>query len=163
MKSLETDEPFNPQDVKNLVQINRQLQEKISEQNKKVQILEQPLSWFKRQIFGEKSEKFDMTDNPYQQTIADVLSTLPELPQTAEEEKKAIRYQRGKAKKNVLEGSPEDSGLRFDESVPVEEIIVPSPELEGDNADEQFQKTSRILPMLSAGHTTVVIMKKRKR
>jgi transposase len=102
----------------------------------KVQSLEQQLNWFKRQLFGEKSEKFDMTDNPYQQTIADVLGQLPELPDKPNAEKETITYQRGKAKKNALEGSPEDSGLRFDDSVPVEEIILSSPELEGPDADD---------------------------
>lgn len=136
MKSLATDKSAPPQDEKNLVQLNTQLQEKVAEKNEKIQSLEQQLNWFKRQIFGEKTEKFDMTDNPYQQTIADVLGTLPELPQQPEEEKKTVTYQRGKAKKDVLEGSPEDSGLRFDKSVPVEEIILPSPELEGEDADD---------------------------
>jgi len=129
MESLATDNQSNPQDEKNLVQVNTQLQQKI-------QSLEQQLNWFKRQIFGEKSEKFDMTDNPYQQTIADVLGQLPALPKDVKNEEQTVTYQRGKAKKDVLEGSPEDSGLRFDKSVPVEEIILPCPELEGENADD---------------------------
>jgi len=108
----------------------------IASLEEKVQSLEQQLDWFKRQLFGEKSEKFDMTDNPYQQTIADVLGQLPELPANTASEKETITYQRGKAKKNALEGSPEDSGLRFDDSVPVEEIILPSPELEGPDAGD---------------------------
>ena len=112
------------------------LQATITKQQEKLQSLEQQLNWFKRQIFGEKSEKFDMTDNPYQPTIADVLGKLPELPADIKDEKQTVTYQRGKAQKNILEGSPEDSGLRFDESVPVEEIILPSPELEGANAED---------------------------
>jgi len=120
---------INSQDEKNLAHINTQL-------NEKIQSLEQQLDWFKRQIFGEKSEKFDMTDNPYQQTIADVLNQLPALPASPLDEKETISYQRGKAKKNSLEGSPDDSGLRFDECVPVEEIILPSTELEGANAND---------------------------
>jgi hypothetical protein len=48
--------------------------------------LEQQLSWFKRQIFGEKSEKRDMTDNPYQQTIADLLKELPDAPKSSDDE-----------------------------------------------------------------------------
>lgn len=136
MESLATDTQINPENEKNLVQINVQLQEKIAEQNEKLQSLEQQLNWFKRQIFGEKSEKFDMTDNPYQQTIADVLGQLPPLPDDLNDDKKTVTYQRGKTKKDVLEGSPEDSGLRFDDRVPVEEIILPSPELNGPDADD---------------------------
>ena len=35
-----------------------------------------------------------------------------------------------------LAGSPDDSVLRFDESVPVEEIALSLPELEGPDADQ---------------------------
>jgi len=128
MQNLQSPSNYCPQDIQILLQSHADLQVKVKS-------LEQQLVWFKRQLFGEKSEKFDMTDNPYQVTIADVLNTLPELPTTEHEEKQTITYQRGKAKKNPLEGSPDDSGLRFDESVPVEEINIASPELEGSDAD----------------------------
>ena len=110
--------------------------ELVANLQEKVQSLELQLDWFKRQLFGEKSEKFDMTDNPYQQTITDVLGVLPELPVSPADEKETITYQRGKSKKDILGGTPEDSGLRFDDSVPVEEIILPSPELDGPDADD---------------------------
>ncbi|MFT5084559.1 MAG: transposase [Lentisphaeria bacterium] len=42
--------------------------------------IQHQLDWFKRQMFGEKSEKHNMEDNPYQTTIADILNPLPELP-----------------------------------------------------------------------------------
>jgi transposase len=100
----------------------------------KVQGLEQQLAWFKRQIFGQKSEKFVMADNPYQMTIADVLGELPALPSNPDDDKQTITYQRGRTKKSKLEGSPDDSGLRFDQNVPVEEIKVPCPELDGADA-----------------------------
>ncbi len=116
------------EEVQYLLQCNTDLE-------KKVHALQQQLVWFKRQLFGEKSEKLDLTDNPYQVTIADVLNDLPELPTAEHEEKQTVTYQRGKAKKNNLEGTPDDSGLRFDESVPVEEIKLRSPELEGPDAD----------------------------
>jgi transposase len=128
MQNLQSASHYCPQDIQILLQSHADLQ-------LKVKSLEQQLVWFKRQLFGEKSEKFDMTDNPYQVTIADVLNDLPELPTTAHEEKQTISYQRGKAKKNHLEGSPDDSGLRFDESVTVKEINIVSPELEGPDAD----------------------------
>ena len=97
--------------------------------------LQHQLDWFKRQMFGEKSEKRNMEDNPYQTTIADILNSLPELPETEEEKKQTITSQRGTAKKKVLDGSPNDSGLRFSPDVPVEEIVVTAPELEGDDRD----------------------------
>ncbi len=128
----------NLQDQNNeqeLAIINAQLINEITEKDGKIQSLEQQLDWFKRQIFGEKSEKQDMIDNPYQHTIAELLQELPEAPSESDENKQKISYERGRAKKNVLEGSPDDSGLRFDEDVPVEEIKLIPPELEGENAD----------------------------
>lgn len=112
------------------------LKKQLASFEKKFTTLEQQLEWFKRQIFGEKSEKRDMADNPYQTTIADLFKELPEIPEEKEEPKQAVTYQRGKAKKNVLEGSPEDSGLRFSEDVPVEEIELTVPELEGEDKDK---------------------------
>lgn len=128
MQSQQSPSTRCSQDIQILLQNNADLQVKVNS-------LEQQLSWFKRQLFGEKSEKFDMTDNSYQVTIADVLNDLPACPKTEDEDKQTITYQRGKAKKDSLEGTPDDSGLRFDESVPVEEIKLSSPELEGPDAD----------------------------
>ena len=108
----------------------------ISGQQNKINSLQHQLDWFKRQVFGQKSEKRDMEDNPYQTTISDLLSELPEIPKALEEDKTTVSYQRGKAKKNGLEGSPDDSGLRFDKTVPVVEIQIAAPELEGDDKDD---------------------------
>ena len=113
-----------------------QLRATVDEKEERIQALEHQLNWFKRQLFGEKSEKRDMTDNPHQHTIADLLKELPDLPERPEQDKQNISYQRGKARKNALDGAPDDSGLRFDESVPVEEIALPAPELQGPNADD---------------------------
>ncbi len=113
-----------------------QLRADVEKKDEKIQTLEHQLNWFKRQVFGEKSEKRDMTDNPFQHTIADVLKELPEVTAKEAEEKQTIRYQRGKAKKDVLAGTPDDSGLRFDEDVPVEEITLSAPELDGPDADD---------------------------
>lgn len=98
--------------------------------------MQHQLDWFKRQVFGEKSEKRDMDDTPYHTTLADLFETLPEIPKAPEEENITVSYSRGKAKKNGLEGSPEDSGLRFDKTVPVVEIPVSTPELEGVDKDD---------------------------
>ena len=42
-----------------------QLRVTIEQQNEHIQTLQHQLEWFKRQLFGEKSEKRDMADNPY--------------------------------------------------------------------------------------------------
>ena len=113
-----------------------ELRTALAQKDTHIQALEHQLNWFKRQLFGEKSEKRDMTDNPHQHTIADLLKDLPEPPARPERDKQTVTYQRGKAKKNALDGSPDDSGLRFDESVPIEEIALSAPELAGPDADD---------------------------
>jgi hypothetical protein len=66
MKSVSINSTDSKKAVKNTVLLDTQLRKIIAEQDGKIQSLEQQLSWFKHQIFGEKSEKRDMTDNPYQ-------------------------------------------------------------------------------------------------
>lgn len=158
---MESTAPNHAQQVENvqaLQTLNEQLRVAVEQKDERIQALEHQLNWFKRQLFGEKSEKRDMTDNPYQQTIADLLSELPEVAKRPEEQKQTISYQRGKARKNALEGTPDDSGLRFDDSVPVEEIALSSPELEGPDAGDYEvigQKTTYRLAQRPISHVVL--------
>ena len=131
---------------------NKQLEEK-------VQTLEHQLAWFKKQLFGQKSERRDYLDHPFQTTIADVLgeAALPQPPD--DEPKKTITYQRGKAKKNALDGSPEDSGLRFDDSVPVEEIHLSAPELDGEHKDDYEIIAYKTTYRLAQNPSSYVVLK----
>lgn len=83
-------------------------------------------NWFKRQLFGVKSER-RIEASGKQLTLGQmpIDDTVPAASTTVKS------YQRARNKKVPLEGSPEDSGLRFDESVPVKVIEVKNPELEG--------------------------------
>jgi transposase len=136
-----------------------QLRAEVDQKDERIQALEHQLNWFKRQFFGEKSEKRDMTDNPYQHTIADLLKELPEIPKQPDEEKQNISYQRGKAKKNALDGSPDDSGLRFDDSVPVEEFVLSAPELEGPDADDYEIISHKVTYRLAERPGSQVVLK----
>ena len=44
------------------------------------------LDWFKRQLFGQKSEKRQVIQNPDQVTTADILTTPPEVSVPAPKE-----------------------------------------------------------------------------
>ena len=94
--------------------------------------LTQQVEWFKRQIFGEKSEKRLPLAPSEQLHLGKMLED--ELPPPPKETVK--EYQRRRRPKEPLAGSPEDSGLRFDESVPVQEISVPNPAIEGLKEEE---------------------------
>ena len=99
----------------------------------KVENLERQLAWFKKQMFGPKSERRLADENP-DQLLLDGL--LGETVKAEPIETQSITYERGKAKKNRGSDCVTDSGLRFDDSVPVEVIEVESPELTGADADE---------------------------
>ncbi len=118
--SLPDDESAsNPPDV-------QALQKEIAE-------LKRQLDWFKRQLFGAKSEK-RVFDDPKQLGLGDILDGNGQhlSPQSQE----TITYERGKAGKRRGDDCVTDSGLRFDESVPVRTITLPVLELQGLSPDQ---------------------------
>jgi transposase len=124
-----------------------------------VKTLTHQVEWFKRQLFGQKSEQRDFADHPYQTTIADLLKDLPAVSTPTEEAKQTVTFQRGKAKKNALEGAVEETGLRFDDSVPVEEIVLPCPELEGPDKDDYEVIDNKITHRLAQNPASFVVLK----
>lgn len=83
-------------------------------------------------MFGQKSEKCLVGPNPDQLGL---LSNTSAPDEPLSEEKQTITYQRGKGKKK-RGNAFNDSGLRFDESVPVKEIRIIPDELKGPDADQ---------------------------
>jgi transposase len=120
-----------------------------------VRQLQTQLDWFKRQLFGSKSEK-RLLDDPARQ--ADWLSVLGEsVPEARAPETQKISYERRKPKQRG-EDCVTDQGLRFDESVPVEVIEVPVPELSGPEADQYIvidEKVTRRLAQRPGSHVVL--------
>jgi len=87
--------------------------------------LEQQLQWFKKQLFGQKSERrTDLQPDPSQlhlgeHLVADPVPTVKDTP---------VQGHTRRVRKQPEETG--ESGLRFDESVPIERIEIPNPELE---------------------------------
>lgn len=93
--------------------------------------LKHRVAWFERQLFGQKSEKRPV-DNPYQgNLLGEPASQTP-----AEGEKVTITYTRGKAAKQRPDDCINESGLRFNDEVPVEVITIDPPQLSGPDADQ---------------------------
>jgi len=84
--------------------------------------LKQQLDWFKRQLFGEKSEKCLDMDPALQRSLFERFD-IP-LPPTKAEEAETITYQR---RKKQRDHAVNDSGLRFDDTVPRQVIFVKDP------------------------------------
>jgi transposase len=116
--------------------INPQIHAKVCADNERLReerdALKQQLDWFKRQLFGRKSEK-RLIDNPNQLGLAELLGETPaDVPAPATEE---IKYTRRKGKQRG-DDCVTDSGLRFDDRVPVEVIELSAPQLLGPDADQ---------------------------
>ncbi len=93
--------------------------------------LKQQLDWFKRQLFGRRSEK-RLIENPDQLGLAEVLGEAAgDAPAPATQ---AITYTRRKAKFRG-DDCVTDSGLRFTDRVPIEVIMLSAPQLQGPDAE----------------------------
>ena len=110
---------------------NQQLQSALDTALQELSSVKQQLSWFKRQVFGEKSEKRLTIDNPDQIDLGEIFAK-PET--TPPPETETITYER--RKKQRSDDCVTDEGLRFDERVPVEVTELPAPELQGEDADQ---------------------------
>jgi transposase len=89
----------------------------------------QQVEWFRRQLFGAKSER----------RVRDLESpqlTLGQIVQDGVTEKPGIEVAAHRRRRlDPIKASSDDEGLRFDPSVPVKEIPVSNPEIEGKNPD----------------------------
>ena len=87
--------------------------------------LKQQIDWFKRQLFGSKSEKRLEVDPAVQGNLLGILGVTPPPPK--EQPTESITYRR---RKKARDGAVNDSGLRFSDDVPREIIAVRDSEIE---------------------------------
>jgi transposase len=108
----------------------------ISSLASEVKLLKSQVHWFKTQLFGQKSERRLSSEGPWQQQpLFSPQETFP-LAEETPEPSTTVTYQRGKAKKKLLEEGAGESGLRFGPEVEVQEIEIPHPDIEGLAEDE---------------------------
>ena len=121
---------------------------------KKVTSLEAQLDWFKRQLFGRKSEKL-IEPNPNQPDLfRDLLGQSKASPKTETK----IKVDPHERKKKTVEDSPDDSGLRFDSSVPVKEILIKNPALEA-SPDDYYIVSEKTTYRLAQRPSSYVVLK----
>jgi len=108
--------------VAELEQENVRLCADVASLNAHLTSLKQQLEWFKRQIFGSKSEKRLDFDPAVQGNLLAGLGVVAPPPKDPPSE--TITYQR---RKKMRDAAVNDSGLRFDDSVPVQTIQVSDP------------------------------------
>lgn len=137
-------------------QQGRQFAARIADLEQQNQTLQQQVDWFKRQLFGSKSEKrlHTLTE---QMDIADLLS-MPTADETKVEKQPVAANTRHKTKQRD-EGCATDKGLRFDDGVPVKTIHVEAPELSGPDADQYEVIDYKISYRLSQQPSSYVVLK----
>ena len=100
-----------------------------------IDVLKHQLDWFKRQLFGPKSERFAPPPDPTQMHLGEVMP-IPATP-AANKQRQVPAHTRRVATRDLA--SAGDALPFFDESrVPVETIHVPNPEAAG-LATDQFE------------------------
>ena len=92
--------------------------------------LEKQLAWFQRQLFGRTSEKRQLP-------VEEQQSLFPVTPPPGEVPAPEVEIAAHRRRKQPLAGTPDDSGLRFDQTrVPVKTIEVIPDELKGLQAED---------------------------
>ena len=116
------------------------------------QSLEQQLDWFKRQLFGRKSEKRE--PNPNQPVLNGFDSSSPVSADTPTPSE-SITYTR---KKQRSADCVNDAGLRFDANVPVKTIHRSVAQLQGDSAgDYEVVREERTYRLAQRTSSTMVL------
>lgn len=127
-----TKRPFNADELAALN--SAQVVELVQDLTQTIATLEHQLDWFKRQLFGSKSERVIAEANAQQLHLADVLAGT-----AAPAEKRRTVAEHTRRRPTTDAAADAESLPFFDESrVPVETITLPVPESEGLPA-EQFE------------------------
>ena len=96
------------------------------------------LEWFKRQMFGTKSERLKVLENAQQLALGEVLAP-PETPAPRKERVVAAHTRRERQRDAAAVGEAESVPF-FDESrVPIETIQVPHPEVAAGLEEGQYE------------------------
>ena len=97
----------------------------LKQQQQTIYELQHQLDWFKRQLFGSKSERRIVDYNPDQLALALGGKSPAGVPLPPKRE--TTTSQRGKGKKQRASDCVNDTGLRFGPDVPIETIELPVP------------------------------------
>ncbi len=110
------------------------------------------VAWLHRQLYGRKSERRIIDPNDKQLTLGEWLRE-----DAPEKEEVVVVPEHSRRKKRKKGAGADGEGLRFDDSVPVEEIRLPNPEV--DEADETQEITEKITYRLAQRPGAFVVLK----
>ena len=120
-----------------------------------IDALKHQLEWFKRQVFGAKSERYAPQPDPSQMHLGE---TFPVPAQLTEQHKDVPAHTRRVSKTDMA--GEADAVPFFDESrVPVQTIELPNPEIEGLAADQYKVIDQKISYRLGQRPGSYVVLK----
>jgi transposase len=125
-----------------------------AELHQRIAALEHQLEWFKRQLFGEKSERRQVEVPPAQMSLGEGLGAPAEDP--AAKRTVDAHQRRVSAKRDADDG---EAALFFDERVPVEIIQVPNPEIADLPADAYEVIGEKVTHRLAQRPGSYVVLK----
>ncbi len=129
---------------------NRALKEELAQRKERV-------AWFNRQLFGSKSERRILPEGQSQEDLLALLGG--QLPASPAPETETITYERKKRSKS-RDNTINDSGLRFDDTVPVETILLPlAPEAEAIPEDRREVVGEKVTCRLAQHPASYVVLR----
>ena len=125
-------------DAQQVVQLLRSLGAANDALRNQVEALRAQVEWFKRQVFGQKSERYAAQPDPLQMHLGELMPGVPAEPETTQQ---VPAHTRRKPRSDFADDSA--SAPFFDEAkVPVVSIELPNPEVQGlspEQVAEQYE------------------------
>lgn len=123
MNDLDKATSLTPSEIVALLATNHSLRQEVDQ-------LTHQLNWLKRQLFGRKSERRLIEQNAKQMSLGEALDDkVPANTKVATQTVKA--HTRRLPCHDIMDEPPKERGFKFDETVPVEEIALPNPKVDG--------------------------------
>lgn len=119
----------------------------------RVNDLQAQLDWFKRQVFGERSEKRLFYDDPRQLSLGEMPNDTPPSPT------ESVKSYERRVRPEKTDTEAGDPLLRFDESVPVETIEVLPDEVKDLPAEAYEVVSEKISHRLAQRPAAYVVLK----
>jgi transposase len=121
--------------------------------------LKRQVEWFKRQLFGQKSERRLREPGAQQLPLTGLLSAQADPSAAPPPPTETVKAYQRRGRFASLEDTPADSELRFAPSVPVEVIRVPNPEVAGLTPDDYEVIGEKVTCRLAQRPGAYVILK----
>jgi len=128
-------------------------------QSEQIGQLQRQLDWFKRQLFGSKSERFAPAPDPQHMHLGQVLGEAPPPPEQPHPQQQVPAHTRRKPRSDFTD---DNSLTWFDESVPVQTIEVPNPEAQGLASDQYEVIGEKVSHRLAQRPGSYVVLKYRR-